>query len=70
MKNRRDAKSAKKIILNINALNKRILSIAIEVLNEKKGATVVLSLLTLSALCGEKQVVKLVMCISVLTILF
>jgi len=40
---RKDAESAKKTILDINALNKRTLGTAIEVLIVRRGATVVIS---------------------------
>jgi hypothetical protein len=58
-RHRRDAKNAKKTILAINELNKRILGTAIEVLSVKRGATVVFYLLNPQRtlrLCGEKQV--------------
>ena len=49
---RRDAESAKKTILDINELSKRILGTAIEVLIVKRGATVVIPFCNLSVLCA------------------
>jgi len=52
------AESAKKTILDIYELSKRILGTTIEVLSAKRGATVVFYLLKSQRtlrLCGEKQ---------------
>ena len=48
---RRDAESAKKTILDLNELSKRILGTAIEVLIVRRGATVVIPFCNLCVLC-------------------